>query len=280
MSKNVDYLKKIYSRFYEESLDDPSRRKVDAAIQVLKTYGIKRHSSHEQMAHYMADILHTILHDVDTFASRMQVHEHPVFDYFIFGLQQALGFIHLKTTITEDIVMSPELVMTRKQVLTLYHAFHRQINFPSFELQKNLLGVMISIYVNKTQLTTKNSGFASACFVVAKELNLQNISHSVWRKLITAANFPGSFLGKVTSSSRRAVAMAQFTEGLPAYSLDDNLARWEYEPMSPPNYEPPPNYILPDFMEENIMGQTLYQFETAHPDEPPPTYRPIRCSTP
>lgn len=256
MSKTVDYFKKKYDRTFART-SPYSLKSMTAAIKVLTAYGVKNKSSHEQMANFMAKILNTMMNDVPAFEHRMISHDQPVFNYFIFSLQQTLGFIDLKTTITEDALLNPELVMTQAETEDLYNEFARQIESPTTKIQKTILGVMISLYVNKFPLTAGNSGFASACFVVAKELKLQNISKSVWQNLITAANFPGSFLGKTTSSSRRAAEISQLVDGLPAYS--ENLQQGETyghpdypsELEAPPVYEPPP-----DYEEDDVMGET------------------------
>ena len=215
MSKNVKYLKKIWNDASTDPITMPMYTTLYATIMVFAAYGAKAESAKEISANNIVETLANMIWSPSIFKSSVLSANNTIQSYFQYAIMQMLGLINLQAQTTPPTVFNASLNLTPPQRGRLHSELIRQAEEPSQEMQKYFLGVMISTCINQFTLTPGSSGFASACFVVAKELELPNISRSVWTKIINAANFSGGFLERGNSRSRRAVELALITRGRP-----------------------------------------------------------------
>lgn len=263
MSKNVNYLKKILANAIKESIATPANTKFYAAMMTLAAYGAKNKSSKEITANSIVALLDMMIWEADRFEAVVFNDNLPPHTYFILAIMQITGLVvDPDITITEESMRLARLSLTATQQQFLNDELFRQAQSPSTKVQEYFLGNIISRHIKQFALTPGNSGFASACFVVAKELNIPNIPESIWVKMINATNFSSGLLEKGTSRSRRSTELArvrreraqQPQNNPPAYET----LNIEYE-ILPPAYgtDIPPNEQPPEYDEIDLLG-TVY----------------------
>lgn len=253
MSRTVDYFEQKYNQAFARSNPD-SIKEISGAIKVFTTYGEKSGATYKGITDLIAVTLNSMIGVGigDTFENMMINREEPSYTCFRFAILQELRFVNPKTLITSAMLVNVESTLSPTQKDALEHKFVRQIRSPTTDVQKKFLGVIISLNINKFHLEAGNSGFASACFVVAKKLQLPNIAKHVWWKMIEAANFPGDLLGRTTSKYRKSVERSLLTRLIsnssstrdrpPSYSEQPYFGEEEEPPPYQESCEPPPDY--------------------------------------
>lgn len=266
MSKTVGQLKRVWDAAVSLSLSSGIPYELSPAITVLLAYGAKNQSIKEKKAISIADILELMLLDSYEFGARLIQPNTPLSNYFIMAIKQSLGMVDPKAPITRQSLSNRD--MTMAQLTEITQELFLQAEETTFAMQKLFLGVMISYYINKLTLTAGNSGFASACFVIAKELKLQNISPFIWLKMINAANFSVGFLERGTSNSRRAVELRSIYAQPPHEASDPTLPPYHSAEQPYPRQAPPP-YAWSN----SHLNQMLPEYTPSHaPDELPPAW--------
>ena|SRR3990167_2457273 len=238
MPGTIDYFKKKYDQVYERS-SPVEFALFNAAAQVFKSYQKNSQANFREPAKVIERILSYMSLNLDDFRDKIESQEQPLYHFFVFAMLQTSRLkllapdIEIFADTISHWVSSVEVKFTAEQREELQKAIAVELNSDSdsdvdprnslsLELQKNIVGTMISQFINQSDLRQGKSAFASACYVVAKELRLTNIALSVWKKMIDAADIPGHFLGK-NSSQRRAAEMEQIKkrsqrERSPTYS--------------------------------------------------------------
>lgn len=266
MSKTVGQLKRMWDAAVSVSLTNGIPYELSPAIAVLLAYGAKNRSSKEKKAISIANKLELMLLDSSAFGARLFEPNTPLSDYFIMAIKQSLGIVDPKAPITRQSLSNRD--MTMAQLTEITEELFLQAEETTFAMQKQFLGVIISYHINKLILTAGNSGFASACFVIAKELKLQNISPFIWLKMINAANFSASFLERGTSNSRRAAELRSIYAQLPHETRDRMPPPYHSAEQPYPRQAPPP---YP--WSESNRHQSPPEYSPPHaPDELPPAW--------
>ena len=250
MSKTVGFLKKKW----DESIRNLSVE-FYAAVSVFTNYWVKNTTAKAQAAKHIINLLIDMNDNSERFQDLIQSSPAGIgiAHFYRYAIMQKLGLIGLEEQITPTLLSQLSIIYSQNQAVL--QELRYEAASPTAQIQKNVLGAIISYFINEFRFTAGNSGFASACFVVAKELDLQNISRSTWRKMINSANFSAGFWEKGSAHSRRVAAFLyleqRFLQGLddagdstaPPYSLVN-----PFPDELPPPYldllplDPPPNY--------------------------------------
>lgn len=273
MSKNVNYLRKILADSFSDATDAVTSENTEfyAARMVFAAYGKKNLSYNEFIANCIVDLLNKMISQDGQFKDIVLNVQNRVHTYFSFAIMQTMGLVADPNRIINEASMtSARLALQPASYYSLYVRVNREAESTSMTVKKYFLGVIISLYLTEFELTPGNSGFASACFVVAKALELPNISQSLWVKMINAANFSAGLLERGSSRSRRAVELSRIPVGRNQGPVEEPLSQDDppaYEPTPPPLYSEQDNYPRwprQEFAEPNVLEIV---------DMPPP-YRP------
>ncbi|OGV42966.1 MAG: hypothetical protein A3F46_00870 [Legionellales bacterium RIFCSPHIGHO2_12_FULL_42_9] len=278
MSKTVHFLEKKWNAAINENIfvrqdfpfdQDILSNRFYAAAYVLFHYGAQNKTQKEQTAMHIGYTLADMLGNNNQWHRQLRAlpNKIGIAQFYRSAIMQSLRFISPDQKITDMLLSHPPLTNAQKHAVD--QELLRELNAPTPGVQTNFLGVMISYFINEFTLTPGNSGFASACFVVAKKCELQNIAYATWEKMINAANFSIAFWERGSNYTTRRIELN--------HADQMRLRRIEAAIHLAPDYtdagrhpvEAPPPYEMVHY---NLNEAPPDYSEVPNPDELPPAW--------
>lgn len=189
-----------------KSLSIHNRTELVIAKKILEIYLSKRIAHHKEEAELLKSVFTCFIDASKSFSSFLHTHKDFPTAFFA-AIKYSLAIQHETDELSEE------------EMIKITREYENQKSCPQIELQKLFIGTLITHLLEKSQLNSHKSDFASLCFVIIKKLEIPNIPNEILKKIIEGANFSRGFFCRGTDKTRRALELSELSSNSSEYKL-------------------------------------------------------------